>query len=162
MATLIDGLGGEELSESGLGFSGAATSSPYFPGSLTVESQISGANIYSTTDIVGENVYGDTVVSGLTVKGATFTQTDGNLRSASVGSAYGMQLQAGSHVLTSNGRWVEFPVGFTSNTGSQIICMATNIYAASKGLSVSEVSLGSFYVSGGNSSDTFNWIAVGI
>ncbi len=52
MATLRDGLGGEELTQSGLQ-AGATNISPYFTGSLTSESQISGLNLFGTGSVHG-------------------------------------------------------------------------------------------------------------
>ncbi len=110
MSSLRDGLGGEEIQISGIELSGtnAIYVSPYFLGSVTSESQFSGADIYSNDKVHGKNIYGDTVVSGLLIKGDTVNTLEGELESAAVGSAFGAIVQAGS-------------VNFGTNAGSGTI-----------------------------------------
>ena len=78
MATLMDGLGGEEIVYSGLGL---ATQSPYFTGSVTSASQISGLNVFATGSVTAGRL----------------TTANGALHSASMGSpaSYGAFVQAG-------------------------------------------------------------------
>ena len=104
MASIRDGLGGEEISPSGVWISGAVITHPYFPGSVTSMSQFSGTDMYARDDIHGENVYGDTLVSGAAVVGDVVSGTNikttnisgtdfindlGELQSTAVGSTYG-------------------------------------------------------------------------
>ena len=177
MASMRDGLGGEEVTISGMQV-GGTNISPYWTGSLTVEDQISGANIYSTADIVGESVYGDTVVSGALLKatagsitniggvtsisGTTFREAArGNLHSTMLGSTYSMKVCAGSGILSSNTVWVDFPGSFSSfGAGSNIIVTTANYLYPDVGVSVSFIGTGSFLASGAVDGP-FGWIAVG-
>jgi len=163
MATMVDGLGREEVSPSGLTVSGTALAqSMYMLGSLTTINQISGANIYSTGALKGENVYGDTVVSGATVKGTTVNNTDGELQSVAVGSpssVFGAYIQAGSGTLDSDsGLWLTFPTAFTG----QPTVVVSNITSISSVVSVGSVSTGSCMAFGETAADEFSWIAVGL
>ena len=163
MVTLVDGLGFEELAPSGVQASGTVTMHPYFLGSITTIDQISGANIYSTTNIIGENVYGDTVVSGATIKGTTINNSQGTLKSVSVGSGtgntYGAFVQAGSATLSSNNVWVVYPVAYA---GKPTVAVAN--LTSQSGLSVFTGSLtaGSFCCKGDAASDDFSWVSIGI
>lgn len=180
MATLKDGLGGEEVGPSGLEWSGTAVMSAYYVGSITAVDQISGANIYSTADVIGESVYGDTVVSGVTVKGTTLrgtvvsgvTFSGGTIHQASRGKIesiitssgtsttlrYGNLLQAGSGTLSSNGVWVPFGRNFT---GSPIVTVTNLTFQSGLVVPVGSIGPGSFYCSGQTASDEFSWMAVG-
>lgn len=82
MSSLRDGLGQEELSPSGVEISGtnAVYMSPYFLGSITSESNISGVNIYGTTliksaTVAGTNLSGTTAVRAGDVYGANISGT---------------------------------------------------------------------------------------
>lgn len=171
MASLKDGLGGEELASSGLQANpqSGVQFGPYFLGSITSESQISGANIYSTGDFIGENVYGDTMVSGATVKattvsGGTFHQSSkGTLQSVSIGSgtaSYGAFIQAGSGALSSGSTaWIEYPVSYSGKP-----TVLTQNYSSFTGIKVNvgSINAGSFYAEGETASDEFGWESIGI
>jgi len=67
MATLRDGLGGEELAESGLQ-AGATSISPYFTGSINTESDVfinSSTGVYKISAATGATG----TMSGLTISG---------------------------------------------------------------------------------------------
>lgn len=135
MASLRDGLGGEEIQVSGIEVSGtyAVYVSPYFLGSVTTEDQISGANIYSTAALHGENVYGDTVVSGATVKGTAisgdnFVNDVGELQSVVAGSAYGAIIQAGSLYVPAGSGNIAFN---TTYAGAPVVTASIGSYSAS-------------------------------
>jgi len=174
MASMRDGLGGEEISPSGVELSGtnATYVHPYFLGSVTSEDQISGANVYSDGVVHGENVYGDTTVSGATVKGTTisgtsikcttlsgtnFVNNEGEVQSTLLSSAaslvYGAKVQAGSLTLgTSAGSaWANFGVAFTNppivvaGLGSGVISRAA-AGAGSALIYVNDISAGSAHI----------------
>lgn len=81
MASLYDGLGGEELQISGLQVGGVSIS-PFIVGSLTATSQISGLNVFAAGSLTA----------------GRHTDANGALFSANVGSppSYGAIVQAGS------------------------------------------------------------------
>lgn len=82
-----DGLGGEEITTSGTTIQDLVQ--PYFTGSITTESQISGANLYITD-----------VISGAAIAGESLQNASGVLTSTLVGSAttntWGAFVQTGS------------------------------------------------------------------
>ena len=108
MASLRDGLGGEELQISGLQ-AGGVTISPFIVGSLTTTSQISGLNVYGQFSggfvrVTSTDVIGTTSLSGLNVfaQGSGLfgrvTNANGVLFPVTMGSpgAFGALIQAGS------------------------------------------------------------------
>lgn len=175
MASLRDGLGGEELSVSGIESSGSHLLSPYFLGSITTIDQISGANIYSTGTLQGENVYGDTTISGASIKGTSIkgdaisgtairVDSEGVLHSVNIGSGtavYGAKIQAGSGLLSSNIEWRVFSSAFAGKP--TVVCTSTvsginpAIWA-----NAGSITAGSFCAIGSDATGTYNWIAVGI
>lgn len=180
MASMRDGLGGEELAPSGAGIqpSGTVKLHPYFPGSITSLDQISGTDVYATTSMISDSVYGDVVVSGLAVKGATITTTAGQVQSTVAGSTYGAIIQAGSvHFATAGSDTVQFATTYAGvpavvvSIGSvaSAITRAT-IGAGSLALYTNQISAGSFQIvcelgSGGlgyTDGPLVNWISVGI
>ena len=170
MASLRDGLGGEELTPSGIEASGAVLVHPYFAGSVTSMDSFSGANVYSTTNVIGENVYGDTVVSGALMKATTISGTNivnsqGVLKSVLVGSGtaynYGAFIQAGSGVLASNKVWVVYPVAYA---GKPTIVCTSAVSGINPAIWVftGSITAGSFCAVGSDPAGNFNWLSVGI
>jgi len=150
MAQLQDGLGGEEVQISGevTLYEGGGYISPYWIGSITSESNISGLNIYA-----GGSLFGNVVNSP---NGAMFT--------ASLNGAYGAKVQAGSCITTSAGLGSAiFPVNF-ANTHYAINCMMGSAIIANLGSTYGISGLKS--ISGctfwGPASMPTDWIAVGI
>ena len=96
MGGLVDGLGGEEM-----GQAGSQVSSIHLTGSIAADSQISGANVYSTGAVTGSEV----------------SNADGLVKSVATGSpaVYNGQVQAGTVTLSAGSEAdVEFGVPFTS------------------------------------------------
>ena len=147
MATLIDGLGGEEVAGSGLQ-AGAANISPYFTGSITTES-----NINATTGSVTGGVLGDAIGAVKTVIISQATNIPG------------MSVIVGS-VLTGNGGVgvVNFQAADFANANYMFVATARqyNIPGAS-GLNIG--ASGTRRASGleilGPSGTVFDWIAIG-
>jgi hypothetical protein len=138
MTSLYDGLGGEELTISGL-TAGGVSVNPYFAGSITSASQIKGSQM---------------VVTG------SFVDTDtGVLRSVRVGAGYGGVVQCGSNVTGAGSNvWVSYPVAYTSAPQ----CVIVSPRSAAIDLYVSGTpTTGSFIVIGASPPQTFNWLAVG-
>ena len=172
MAFLRDGLGGEEVTESGLTYSGIAPLNPYWIGSITTESDMKGANIYGDTTVSGATIKG-TIISGGSAKITTISGTDifnvnGELESSICGSpsVFGAIVQAGSSILSSNVKWVVFGTAFT---GSPVVTISDMTFVGSAALPsiigpvIGSIGCGSFCASGAGAgaSDAFTWIAVG-
>jgi len=146
MASLRDGLGGEEVQISGLQ-AGGTNISPYWTGSITTESQISGLNVYANGSLVANRI----------------NDANGNILSNSTGSpaSYGIKIQVGT-VATSAGSegTIEFGTQFTN--GNYIVTLTAGSDNSGKAPYVS----GARNVSGceivGEASTTYNYIAAGL
>lgn len=190
MSSLRDGLGQEEIQVSGVELSGtnAVYTSPYFLGSVTSESNISGVNIYGTTlvqgaTVVGTNLSGTTAVRGgdvygvnisgttsikspyasLTIiSGTNFVNNQGLLKSTNItGSIYGATVQAGSGTLSSNKLWVAYNIAYAGKPVVVTTCTASGTNA-DIWINAGSITTGSFCAYGVGASDTFSWISVGI
>ena len=151
MATLRDGLGGEELGDAV--DAGSKVNQLWITGSVTSESQISGANVYANTNVECSNILGTTgSISDL-------VNTEGELQSVSVETTFGARIQTGSGTLSSNVLWVTYPVEYTVNPMVFVEGMtsATDIVRVQGG----QTGTGSFAVSGAGATDEFSWISVG-
>lgn len=157
MATLRDGLGGEELAESGLQ-TGATNISPYFTGSITAESDIT-----SATQLSGLNIFAQG-----SVQAPVMRDTDGELNSAIISQAanvYGMTIIAGS-LLTgdSNVGVADFQAADFANANYMFVATARQYtIPGASGLNIG--ASGTRRASGltvlGPSGTVFDWIAVG-
>lgn len=169
MSSLRDGLGQEELQVSGVELSGtnAVYTSPYFLGSVTSESNISGVNLYATTNVAGTNLSGTTSIvspyaSLTTISGTNFVNSQGLLKSTNVtGSRYGAIVQAGSGTLSSNKLWVAYNVVYAGKPVVVTAC-TTSGTNADIWINAGSITAGSFCAYGVGASDTFSWISVGI
>ena len=147
MATLIDGLGGEEVNASG---SNLNTQSAFFLGSVTATSLISGNQVFSTGSVLGARV----------------SNVDGAIFSNSIGSPglFSAFIQAGS-VTTGAGSdgFVKLKQAFT---GSFFITFTPRGFVAGGGSVVPFTSGTTSINSGctviGAASTTYNWIAIGV
>ncbi len=150
MATIVDGLGGEELGDAGPGGDvGSKVSAIWITGSVTTQSKViagdtgsffgdvHGPNIWGTTSVSGLSIAGDTI-SGVTVKasdttvvhisGGSFTDPYGHLRSTGVDNAtalYGYRVQAGSAKTgDSSSGVIEFATNFAGS--NWFMCLTVN------------------------------------
>lgn len=156
MSNLRDGLGAEEVNQSG-------ASTVYITGISGTITNLSGTQ-FQATSVYGTTVSGTGIV-GTTISGNTIREgSKGLLHSIAVGSGtatYGAKLEAGSWELgAGSSTWVVFPSAFTNTP----IVTVTDMTTADKALLVAAGSLnaGSAYVEGPTASDEFSWIAVGI
>ena len=83
----VDGMGFEEVNQPVTGTH--LVYATHISG-VTVEAlEISGANVYATTNVVGDRVWGDEFVSGLLIKGTTGSITNiGGVATGSMGIGY--------------------------------------------------------------------------
>ena len=143
MTNIIDGLGGEEMNQPG-----SQVSQIWITGSLTSDSQISGANVYG----------------GTAVEGVAVSNTDGLLKSVAIGSpssVYGASIQAGSGTLSADsGLWIVFPTAYANRP----IVHVTNWTSVSTDVNVliGSLNAGSAWIEGETASDEFGWIAIGL
>jgi len=151
MVSIRDGLGGEELAPSGLQ-TGATNISPYFTGSITTASNISGANIYSTADI-----------QGVTFSGTDYVNAQGELQSVAIGSpsSYGGIVQAGSGTL-SGGSEVAIAFGASYTSTPHVVCTYRDITPDTGIVTGSNSSTTGFVALGDTASKDFDWVAVGV
>ncbi len=154
MATLRDGLGGEEVAGSGLQ-AGATNISPYFTGSITAESQISGLNVFAAGSVTG-GALGD---------------TDGAVKSSAIDNAttiFGYTVRAGSGIIgDSSSGTISFKTDFAD--ANYFICLTANQWTlpvasntSGTGFSISGLRRASGCQAYGPSGTVFDWIAVGI
>ena len=146
MASLRDGLGGEELQISGLQV-GGVNISPYFTGSITAESFISGLNIFA----------------GASGTFARITNAYGALFPVTMGSpgAFGAIVQAGSADTTAGSAGfialrqahanTAYAVVLTPFSGGSIAAFVSGIQNATSGVN---------FV--GGPSNRYYWITVGL
>ena len=167
MAGIVDGLGFEEL-----GQAGSQISQLWLTGSVTSESQISGANVYATTLVQADTIKGDVAVSGLVISGGNalitgysgtnINNTDGELQSIAIGSGtstFGAKMVAGSgNVGVDSGAYISFNTAFAGVPAVLI----TQRESADKVVTAGSISVGSFYAESPNASDAFSWAAIGI
>lgn len=153
MATLRDGLGGEELTTSGLQ-AGATNISPYFTGSITSESQISGLNLFGTGSVHGNVVRNvDGAIESVGADNATTT--------------YGFAVRAGSGIIGDNSSGtISFATDFADE--NYFICLTANQWTlpvasntSGTGFSISGTRRASGCQAYGPSGTVFDWIAVG-
>ncbi len=156
MATLRDGLGGEEIAGSGLQ-AGATNLSPYFTGSVTSESQMQGTDLIGTTSLSGLNVF----ATGSSLSGR-ITNVDGAVFPATAGSPgkFGAIIQAGSSATAAgSGGFValrqafnnaEYFVTLTPFSGGSIAAFCSGVFNATSGCN---------FV--GGPSNRYGWMAVG-
>jgi len=149
MATLVDGLGGEELAPSGV--QPNIYFHPYFVGSITSEKEI-----VSLTSVNSPVISGTTIVNG-----------QGALRSILLGSAttntFGGFVQAGSFTTTAGSQGtIVFGTPYTSATSYYV---TTTSCGSATGFDKSYIS-GTRNASGcnfvGAASLRYDWIAAGI
>ena len=164
MATLRDGLGGEEIAGSGLQ-EGGTNISPYFTGSVTSESQMQGTDMIGTTSLSGLNVYAQDEVTGSTV-----SNDDGKLYSVGADNAtttFGFVVRAGSGIIgdASSGT-ISFKTDFAD--ANYFICLTPNQWTlpvasntSGTGFSISGTRRASGCQAYGPSGTVFDWIAVG-
>lgn len=151
MATLRDGLGGEEVAGSGLQ-AGATNISPYWTGSATSESQFSGLNMFATGSHVG-GVIADADGAVKSVIGVTAANT------------FGMTVLAGS-VTTgdTNVGVVDFVGADFANANYFFVCTGRD-YTIPGASGLNAMASGTRRASGleilGPSGTTFDWLAVG-
>lgn len=171
MATLVDGLGHEELGDAG--DPGSKASQIWVTGSVTSEDQISGANIYAQGDIHGEDIVGDTTVSGakvygttmvesLVVSGAEVREANGLVYSASMGAAetFGGKIKAGSLVTAAGSSiFLAFPTSFGDSSWYSAITGVSGADAIAAYISGAKHASGALVI--GGPAYTYDWIAVG-
>lgn len=151
MATLRDGLGGEELGD--VVDAGSKVNTLWITGSITTEDQISGANIYSTGTLNGATGSINDIVNA-----------EGAVESVSTGSktaVYGNKIQAGSGTLSAGSNdWIVYPNAYV---GTPIV-VAIDTTTADKALllPIGSMDIGSAYIEGPTAADEYTWIAVGL
>ncbi len=184
---LRDGLGGEEITQSGAGLE---TQHGYFTGSVTASSlsgttvygytsvesaTISGTNVYAKTALIGDsvsgtNVYARTAVIGATISGTNvygYTAVKGpsgrTLSPVGTGSptTWGKSVQAGvSATGTGSNVWIAFGTPFAS-TPTIVLVDSTETADDWVFAPAGSWQAGSFYVSSKTASQDVAYVAVG-
>jgi len=143
MAALRDGLGGEEIVQSGMG----TTLSPYFTGSVVSESKVMGTTFVGT---------GSAVITGNVLSASRILSPAG----AGSPTTWGLAVQAGSSIASNVAVWVPFGTAFATVPAVILQLMNGSIALSGAATTGSPIVAGSFAFLG-NSGTQYAWVAVG-
>jgi len=184
MSSIKDGLGWEELAISGMQISGTGYMNPYFLGSLTTTSNISGGGTVFGTNISGASMRVTTLtavtslsgtgVFGTTISGLAIVNRSGLIQSVAIENAtqlFGYRVVAGSVLFgNSNSGLIAFPSAGSFSTANYYMTLSaqdwtvplTTTTGSSTALFISGTRRASGCWACGPSGTVAEWIAVGI